>query len=86
MYLGRALLGGIAAVALAGSPALAGKRDDTLKAASGIIPESFDAYMNNVREGVVIGHHVWSNLIYRNPKTNKYEGELATSGAVAEGP
>ena len=79
MVFGRVLLGGIAAVAFSLSPAHAGKRDDTLKAASGIIPESFDAYMNNVREGVVIGHHVWSNLIYRNPKTNKYEGELATS-------
>jgi peptide/nickel transport system substrate-binding protein len=79
MVFGRALLGGIAAVAFAISPALAGKRDDTLKVASGVVPESIDAYMNNVREGVILAHHIWSNLVYRNPKTNQYEGELATS-------
>ena len=54
MVFGRALLGGIAAVAFAVSPALAGKRDDTLKVASGVVPESVDAYMNNVREGVIL--------------------------------
>jgi peptide/nickel transport system substrate-binding protein len=32
-----------------------------------------------VRIGVIIGQHVWDTLIYRDPKTNEYKGQLATS-------
>jgi peptide/nickel transport system substrate-binding protein len=67
------------------SPALAAKKDDTLRIASNIVPESIDSYMNNVREGVVLAHHIWSNLVYRNPKTNEYEPELATSWKWVDG-
>jgi peptide/nickel transport system substrate-binding protein len=79
MKLVRRFLGGVALAVLIGSPALAAKKDDTLRIASNIVPESIDSYMNNVREGVILAHHIWSNLVYRNPKTNEYEPELATS-------
>jgi peptide/nickel transport system substrate-binding protein len=79
MQRGWKLLCGVALAAALASPALAAKKDDTLRIASNIVPESIDSYMNNVREGVVLAHHVWSNLVYRNPKTNEYEPELATS-------
>jgi peptide/nickel transport system substrate-binding protein len=65
--------------ALAPAPAEAGKADNSLIFASDLVPESIDAYFNNVREGVIIAHHVWSHLIHRDPKTGQYQPELATS-------
>jgi peptide/nickel transport system substrate-binding protein len=64
---------------LAASPGHAGKRDDTLRVASNVVPESIDSYFNATREGVVLSHHIWSYLMYLNPKTGEYEGDLATS-------
>src|SRR5262245_56402446 len=75
----RYLAYGLCAAALSVSPALAGKRDDTLRVASNVVPESFDSYFNATREGVVLARHIWSYLIYRNTKTGEHEGELATS-------
>jgi peptide/nickel transport system substrate-binding protein len=67
----------IAAIGAAG-PADAGKRDNTLKIAADQVPESIDSYFNNIRIGVIITHHVWDHLVYRDPKTNEYKGSLAT--------
>ena len=69
----------VLAASLASEPAHAGKSDNSVVFASDLVPESIDAYFNNLREGVVIAHHVWSNLIYRDPKTGEYKGELATA-------
>ncbi len=66
------------AVAFA-QPATAGKRDNTLKIAFDQVPESLDAYFNNLRGGVILAHHIWDNLVYRDPKTNEYKPELATA-------
>jgi peptide/nickel transport system substrate-binding protein len=70
------------AVALAAAnlaaPAQAAKRDDTLRIAGNQVPESLDSYFNNVRLGVIIAHHVWDHLVYRDPKTNEYKPALAT--------
>jgi peptide/nickel transport system substrate-binding protein len=65
--------------ALAATPALASKRDNSIKFAYDQVPENVDPYFNNVRIGVIISHHVWDTLIYRDPKTNEYKGLLATS-------
>jgi peptide/nickel transport system substrate-binding protein len=67
------------AAALAVTPALAGKRDNSLKFAYDQVPENVDPYFNNVRIGVIISQHVWDTLIYRDPKTNEYKGQLATA-------
>ncbi|MEK7361183.1 MAG: ABC transporter substrate-binding protein, partial [Pseudomonadota bacterium] len=49
-----------AAVAFAFTqPAQAGKRDNSVKWASNQVPESLDAYFNNVRIGVILAHHIW---------------------------
>jgi peptide/nickel transport system substrate-binding protein len=72
------LLAACAGVALA-MPAEAGKRNNTIVFAADQVPESIDSYFNNVRIGVILAHHVWDHLIYRDPKTNEYKGELATS-------
>lgn len=76
---GRAsLLAGAAMLALA-APALAGKKDDTIRFAYEQVPESVDPYFNNVRIGVIMGQLAWDTLIFRDPKTNEYKGQLAKS-------
>ena len=69
----------VAAVALvAAAPAFANKANDTLIYASDSEPENVSPYHNNLREGVIIARHVFDNLIYRDPKTGKYQPQLAT--------
>jgi peptide/nickel transport system substrate-binding protein len=71
-------LGAAVLMAVAAAPAEAGKRDNTLKIAADQVPESIDSYFNNIRIGVIITHHVWDHLVYRDPKTNEYKGSLST--------
>ncbi len=71
-----ALVAGLAAGA---GTAFAGKKDDTVRFAYDQAPESVDPYFNNVRIGVIIGANVWDTLIYRDPITNEYTGNLAKS-------
>ncbi len=61
------------------SPALANKKSDTLRMAYDQAPESVDPYFNNVRIGVIIAANVWDTLLYRDPLTNEYKGQLAKS-------
>lgn len=70
-----------AAIALcaAAPSAWAGKQDDTLRMAYDQAPESVDPYFNNVRIGVIIAANVWDTLLYRDPLTNEYKGQLAES-------
>ncbi len=81
MDMRRLTKGGVAALAvlLAGSAAHAGKADDTLNVAFTKELENVDSYFNSSREGVVLQRAVWDGLIYRDPKTNEYVGNLATS-------
>jgi peptide/nickel transport system substrate-binding protein len=72
--LGLALVGVLAAA----TPALAGKRDQSVKFAYDQAPENVDPFFNNVRIGVIIGQHVWDTLVYRDPNTGEYKGQLAT--------
>ncbi len=74
----------LAAVALALSfgsaiPAHAGKKDNSIRLAANQVPESLDAYFNNVRIGVILAHHIWDHLVSRDPKTNEYKPSLATA-------
>jgi peptide/nickel transport system substrate-binding protein len=71
------LAAALATVALS-TPADAAKRDNTIRFAYDQVPENVDPYYNNVRIGVIIGQHVWDTLIYRDPKSNEYKGQLAT--------
>lgn len=63
----------------AGNPAFADKKSDTLRMAYDQAPESVDPYFNNVRIGVIIAANVWDTLLYRDPMTNEYKGQLAKS-------
>jgi peptide/nickel transport system substrate-binding protein len=76
---GKSLILAAAAALLLGGPAEAGKKNNTLVFAADQVPESIDAYFNNVRIGVILAHHIWDHLVYRDPKTNEYKGELATA-------
>lgn len=68
-----------AALALGAGPALATKADNTIRFAYDQAPENVDPFFNNVRIGVIIGQHVWDTLVYRDPKTGEYKGQLATA-------
>lgn len=61
------------------SPAFSSKNDNSIRFASDQVLESVDPYFNNVRLGFIIGQQVWDTLIYRDPKTGEYKGQLATA-------
>ncbi|MEP1765145.1 MAG: ABC transporter substrate-binding protein [Sulfitobacter sp.] len=60
-------------------PAVADKASGTLNVGFTKELENVDSYFNSSREGVVLQRAVWDGLIYRDPKTNAYTGNLATS-------
>jgi peptide/nickel transport system substrate-binding protein len=68
-----------AMLALAAAPAQADKAQNTIRFAYDQAPESVDPYFNNVRIGVIIGQHVWDTLVYRDPTSGEYKGQLATA-------
>lgn len=72
---------GIASIALiaAAGGAWADKANDTLRVAFTKELENVDSYFNSSREGVVLQRAIWDGLIYRDPATNEYKGNLATS-------
>lgn len=72
-------LAGTAMVALTSMPASAQKAANTVRFAYDQAPENVDPFFNNVRIGVIIGANVWDTLIYRDPNTNEYKGQLAKS-------
>ena len=68
-----------AAALVVAAPAWAGKKNDTLNMAYDQAPESVDPYFNNVRIGVILTANVWDTLLYRDPVTHEYKGQLAKS-------
>ena len=71
----------IAAMALSAvaAPAFADKASGTLYAGFTKELENIDSYFNSSREGVVMQRALWDGLIYRDPETNEYKGNLAES-------
>lgn len=69
----------VGAALVTAQPSVASKRDDTLRFAADQAVENVDPFFNNVRIGVIIGANVWDTLVYRDPKTNEYKGNLAKS-------
>jgi len=56
----------------------ADKANDTLNVSIAKSLESLDSYYSNSREGMVMSRAIWDNLLYRDPVTNEYSGNLAT--------
>jgi len=75
------LKSGIASIALVAATggAWAEKANDTLRVAFTKELENVDSFFNSSREGVVLQRAIWDGLIYRDPATNEYKGNLATS-------
>ncbi|WP_102225706.1 ABC transporter substrate-binding protein [Acidimangrovimonas sediminis] len=65
-------------LALSGT-AHANKADDTAEVLFAKDLDNPDIYFSSAREAVIFGFQVFDGLVYLNPKTNKYEGDLATS-------
>lgn len=61
------------------TPALAGKKDNSIRFATDQVLDNIDYYFNTLRMGFIIQQHVWDTLIYRDPKTGEYKGQLATA-------
>ena len=79
VFAGIGLAAALAATLASAAPALAGKKDNSIRFAYDQAPENVAPFYNTVRIGVIIGHHVWDTLIHRDPKTNEYKGQLATA-------
>jgi peptide/nickel transport system substrate-binding protein len=69
----------IGAMLIAALPAIAAKKDNTVRFAYDQVLENVDPYFNNVRLGVIMGQTAWDTLIYRDPVTSEYKSQLATS-------
>ena len=75
----RALLGALFAVGLGFGPAHAQKAQDTLRIAWRDAVPNVDFYYNSLRTGLIVSHHVWDTLVYRDPETFQLKPQLATS-------
>ena len=74
------ILGGLLLAASLGSgPAHAQKSADTLRIAWRNAIPNVDFYYNSLRTGLIVAHHVWDTLIYRDPETFQLKPQLATS-------
>ena len=63
------LSGVLLATALAvpsAAPALAQKSADTLRITTRSAIPNVDPYYNQLREGIILAHHAWDYLLYRN--------------------
>ena len=70
--------------ALPGSGALAQKSQDTLRAAWRDAIPNVDPYYNSLRTGLVVAHHAWDTLIFRDPETLQLKPQLALSWRYAD--
>src|SRR3954451_655102 len=76
----RAWIGGlILGLALGLGPAQAQKSADTLRIAWRDAIPNVDFYYNSLRTGLVVSHHVWDTLVYRDPETFQIKPQLATA-------
>jgi len=78
----RVLLGGTlvaAALSLGSLPVHAQKSADTLRVAWRDAIPNVDFYYNSLRTGLIVSHHVWDTLVYRDPETFQIKPQLATA-------
>ncbi len=75
-------LGGFMVVGALGvtpAPAYAQKAADTLRIAWRDAVPNVDFYYNSLRTGLIVAHHTWDTLIYRDPETFQLRPQLAAS-------
>ncbi|SNS45629.1 peptide/nickel transport system substrate-binding protein [Tardiphaga sp. OK246] len=79
-----AILGCIALAAVPAVPAHASKADDTIRMPADQVLPDIDPYFNNELLGTVLGINVWDSLIFRDPATGEFRGQLATAWRVID--
>jgi peptide/nickel transport system substrate-binding protein len=67
------------ATLLAAGPAAAQKSADTLRAVNYTQIADVTPYYNQIRDGLLIAHHAWDGLVYRDPESFAIKPLLATS-------
>ena len=81
----RHFVGGAAlSVGLGAVGARAQKEPDTLRVAWRDAIPNVDFYYNPLRTSLVVSHHVWDTLIYRDPETFQLKPQLALSWRVID--
>lgn len=84
----RQWLGGVILAASLGAwplgDALAQKSQDTLRAAWRDAIPNVDPYYNSLRTGLIVAHHAWDTLIFRDPETLQLKPQLALSWRYAD--
>ena len=68
----------LAASSLA-TPALADKANNSVRFASDQTLPNADPYFNANRVGIILADQVWDTLVFRDPATGEYKGNLATA-------
>jgi peptide/nickel transport system substrate-binding protein len=68
-----------ACIASAAFPAMAGKSNDTLIWLSNSEPNNIDMNANTLREGIILGRHIWDCLMEFEPKSGEFKPSLAKS-------
>ncbi len=79
-----AVLGGFLLAVTLASPVQAQKAQDTLRVAWRDAVPNIDPYYNTLRTGLVLAHHAWDTLIYRDPETFQLKPLLAMSWRYAD--
>ena len=74
-----AISAAVIGASIVASSALAGKANYTLVWSTDREINAPLPYYEQVREIVVMNHHTFDTLLYRDPKTNEYKPRLATS-------
>ena len=84
MEIGRrgAVAGGLGLAGL-GRSARAQKAKDTLRVTWRDAVPNVDPYYNSQRTGLVVAHHAWDTLVYRDPETFQLKPQLATAWRLA---
>jgi peptide/nickel transport system substrate-binding protein len=64
---------------LIATPVFADKKNNSIRYADEQVLENIEPYSNNLRIGIILAQQVWDTLIYRDPVSGEYKGQLATS-------
>jgi peptide/nickel transport system substrate-binding protein len=80
MNIGRvAMIAALFTASAIATPALAGKKDNSIRFAADRVVPNVDNYFNQSSVGAIVADQVWDTLIYLDPRTGEYKGQLATA-------
>lgn len=80
----KSLLAGLVGLTVTALPAMAQKSADTIRIVFRDAVTNVDPYYNQLRTGLVLAHHAWDGLVYRDPETFQPKPLLATSWKIID--